>query len=680
MKASETNLQGILNSPNQYIIPVFQRYYSWKKDNWDQLWNDITELSEYEDVSKRPSHFMGTLVFVPDEHIPTRVPAYQVIDGQQRLITLSLLLCALRNFAKSKGYESMANEIEKTFLIHEFKKDSEHFRVYPRHRDRSDYVAAITQEEEPKNRVRETLDYFYGQLSDTYDGASEENLKNFFSLLGARLEFVNITLARENPYRIFKSLNSTGIDLSEGDLIRNFVFMHVALEDQEEYDENFWKPLEEHFEDNNGTLDGTCISAFFRDFLMKDGNYVPVNQTFQMFEERYQDSGFNPKDLAKELTDYADLYDFIRGIKPHPDQSIETSLKKLRELGTTTTYPLLLTLLNQQKQGKLTAEQMTQAIELVSGFILRRYICSESSRAYSRWFVVVNKELADRPLDRLRLYLISKGFPGDDRFIPAFIRFGMYGTLYVRPILERLERSYGHKEPAVLEQTQIEHIMPQGLSSSWREFLGEEAKAIHEQWLHTIGNLTLSGYNPELSNALFEKKREEYDRSNITITRQLARYKTWSDKQIQERGEALAKIASEIWVVPTNVGPRSPGTGDLGGKGLGFNQEELEAVRRMLTRIPISRGQMALYEALYNTAENGLSKSQLAKAMDRTEDQVTGVLGALGVRINKTEGLDDNQGTSHILHIWGVGGEWHYKMKPVMRKALELEGVLRGAI
>src|SRR5579863_10013193 len=261
MRAEKQTLRDTLGGQNRYIIPVFQRYYSWKQPNWQQLWEDLAAMA---DPQARHQHFMGTLVFVPEPHYSYKLPAYHVIDGQQRLVTLSLLLCALRNIAKEKGYANLASEIENTYLVHPFKSDEEHFRIYPRQRDRGDYLSAVTGDEQVNGNLGSALAFFSSRLPKVCGDFSQESIRGFFDLLISGIEFVHISLEGDNPYKIFRSLNSTGIDLSEADLIRNFVFMHVDIAEQDEFDDTSWKPLEDHFEGADGNLDVKLLSGFFR--------------------------------------------------------------------------------------------------------------------------------------------------------------------------------------------------------------------------------------------------------------------------------------------------------------------------------------------------------------------------------------------------------------------------------
>ena len=549
MEVANQTLQATLNSANQYVIPVFQRYYSWRKPSWEKLWNDLVELQESDQLSAR--HFMGSLVFVPRDPATFKVPSYQVVDGQQRLITLSLLLCALRDVAYVHNFDDLAEEITQCYLVHPFKKGVEYFRVFPRQRDRDQYMAAIQQRSIADGAIKDALDYFMDQIAATPDTNTEHGLRSFFELVQKRLEFVHITLGGENPYQIFRSLNSTGVDLSEGDLIRNFVFMHVPIDQQDEFDDQEWKPLEQFFVNEQGIVDGKSLSAFFRDYLMREGRYIGPTATFDRFEKRYSGQSFDAIMLARNLRQNAAYYHIVRGRRAFGDKAVDEALGQLRELDSSTTYPLLLVLIDRCSHEQMTATELARAIELLAGFILRRFVCQESSRGYGRWFVSACPELGDNPLSSLRSFLAVKGYPDDARFKSELVRFNrLYQSDYCKLILQSLERAYRNKEQADLSLTQVEHIMPQTLTDAWKEDLGSEWNRIHQEHLHTLGNLTLTAYNLELSNKPFSEKRLEYERSNIFITRNLAQCSTWTEANIVHRGEKLAEQAIHIWLGP----------------------------------------------------------------------------------------------------------------------------------
>jgi len=554
MKAGELTLQGTLTAQQQYVIPIFQRYYTWDRKEWDQLWTDVCELKG----KPGKHHFMGTLVFVPDRNVTYSYPSYQVIDGQQRLITFSLLFASLRNICASAGHEDLASEISNSVLVHQYKKGLERFRVYPRQRDREDFMAAIGDSAIPANRIGKAVRYFMEAIGDAVSTTNTDDLRLFYNLLLGGLEFVHINLDGENPYKIFRSLNSTGVDLSPADLIRNFVFMQISNEKQDEFDKGLWTPLESRFVNEKNEVDSKLVSAFFRDSLMTTGEHIAPADTFEAFESRYKD-GLEPRSLTAELTKSADLYDQIRGAATHSDPNIDASLRKLRQLDSSTAYPLVLKLMRRMQAQQITVEEFVGSVELISGFIFRRYVCGESSRAYSKWFVAACKEVEDHPTERLERFFSERGFPRDAHFEAALCKFPLYSGKYAFEVLQLLEKSFGSKEAPNPDDATIEHIMPQTLSKEWRDDLGADARQIHEQWADTLGNLTLSGYNSGLSNKRFSIKVQGtadtrgYSQSNFELTKTVAGCAKWGAEEIESRGQELAQRAASIWTGPALI-------------------------------------------------------------------------------------------------------------------------------
>ena len=554
MKAGEQTLQGTFTAQQYYIIPIFQRYYTWGKAEWEQLWSDICELRE-KGIGKK--HFMGALVFVPNA-VSFSYPTMQVIDGQQRTITLSLLLASLRNIAKQATFTQLAEEITNSVLIHPYKSGDEQLRVYPRQRDRQDFRNAILGQPITNERIAKAVQFFEEAIADLIEVDDEQQIRSFYNFLLGGLEFVHINLDGESPYKIFRSLNSTGVDLSPADLIRNFVFMHLPPNKQDQFDEELWNPLEARFTNGKGEINSKLMSGFLRDVLMMDGQHFPPAETFEAFETRYKGK-LDPEALTKSLLELAKLYDYIRGVAKHPDASIERALRKLRQLDSSTAYPLLLKLMQMMEVGQITSSQYVECVERLTGYVFRRYVCGETSRTYTKWFVAACKTVsADQPALSIEMFLSERGsFPHDKRFKAALLKFDLYNSKYGFAVLQQLEESFGSKEAPNPETATIEHILPQTLSKEWKEDLGEDARDIRDEWCHTIGNLTFSGYNTGLSNKRFSVKLNGigdtpgYKSSNYELTKMFLTNTQWGAAEIEHRGTELANRAIAIWQGPT---------------------------------------------------------------------------------------------------------------------------------
>src|SRR4051812_16833235 len=438
MKSSNLTLGAVLNSPNQYVIPVFQRYYRWDQPEWEKLWDDLAELRQ---PGRTGRHFMGFLVLVPESVMPGQIAKYHLIDGQQRLTTLSLVLCALRDVATSAGLAELAQEVTLTTLEHQFRKGTARFRVFPKLRDRDQYVACLAGQPPAEGRLGGAVRYFAGRLATIPGAGTEAGLRAVFDALTKRLEFVYAQLEGENPFHIFKSLNSTGVPLGQSDLIRNFAFMQVPVADQDEFDEALWKPIERHFEDDRGNVDEVAFSAFLRNYLMRGGRYVPPGETFEAFQRHFEATEFDPKQVAADLKQAAEWYATLQGQRHDPSPEVEAALEGLRQLDSSTTYSLLLNLYQRRYRGQLGDSDLAEALRLLAGFILRRLVCGENSRTYGRMFVQVISALGDDPYEDLRRFLEARDFPDTPRFVEAFTRFNLYGSRYRKAVLEALERA-----------------------------------------------------------------------------------------------------------------------------------------------------------------------------------------------------------------------------------------------
>lgn len=553
MKATERTLQQLLHSSDQYAIPVFQRYYTWGASNWEQLLDDLDELLEAGAADRR--HFMGSIVTVPDGHQPGAVAAYQVIDGQQRLMTLSILLCAVRDVARQSAWSELAAEVEENYLLHRFKKGRERYKVFPRLRDRGSFLALVDGSgASPTGQIEAAHRYFVRRVSQLAPG--EAALRTFFTALVTRLDFVAITLGAENPYKIFRSLNSTGVDLTEADLIRNHVFMSLSIDEQDEFDDTLWRQLESGFM-VDGKLSGRDFEAFLRDALMRDGSYVGRDGTFEAFEHSFAQGKFHAHEVVGQLVQLSKLYDVARGAAAHPDQAVEGALRFIRELNVTTAYPLVTALLERESQGLLAKLELVMILRSIASFVLRRFVCGLGSRGYSTWFVSACRDLTN-PGQSVLAFLTGKGWPSDDEFRARFVRFNLYKSKYDRAVLGALELAIQAKsEPVILDGCSIEHVMPQTIDEgdddgkAWVQALGEAWRPVHAEWLHTPGNLTLVGadYNSEMSNRSFAIKKPVLAASKVYLNKHFApsALSDWAREQIEARAHQLADLALLVW-------------------------------------------------------------------------------------------------------------------------------------
>lgn len=550
MKASIHSLGHILYAPSQFVIPVFQRNYRWELPQWEKYWTSLVDIQQ---PAKCGNHFMGFLVFVLGGTAqPGQNTRFHLIDGQQRLTTTSLLLAAIRNVARRLRDDDLAKEVNDYYLVHPIKKGENRYRLLPKAQDAASYIAIIDGKDGANGRMADALAWFDAKVAESIT-QDVGQLRALFDTVCQRLEFMCATLESENAYSVFKGLNSTGVPLGQADLIRNFIFMHVRPDAQDEFDQEIWAPLEARFADASGEPDEAMLSRYLRDVLMSDGQYVQPSDTFATFESRYEATGFDPTALGAQLLRWAKHFAVIVGRIPDADSGVTKSLLELNKLESATTTPLLLALFRQRDAGAIDASQLTRAIEMLRGFILRRFIAGENSRGYGQVFVRAIDHRAAQPIETLENYLLERGWPHDARFIEAFSLLPLYKRGYAREVLEALERARGHKELADLTAAQIEHILPQTMTKAWEDELGDEPERVHAEWLHRAGNLTLSAYNQELGNQPFSAKRARFKSSNIELTKEVSAADRWTEQEILARGQHMARAAAAIW-----KGPQEP--------------------------------------------------------------------------------------------------------------------------
>lgn len=567
MDARAKMVRDILRASDQYLVPFFQRHYAWTQKHWERLYNDIMVLQE-DDL--RTQHFLGPLVCTPFKPIPGEVTPYQLIDGQQRLSTIMVILAALRDLSNEKGHKELADEIAEDYLVHKRQKGLSRYKVLPRLGDREAFFAVVEggdAEQFSSFGIVEAWRYFRDKISGYILDASEKKLRNLFLTVTARLSLVVITIDGENPYEIFESLNSTGLPLEQSDLIRNYVFMQVPLDAQETFHVSCWQPFEKMF-DGLEEYPPLSQTDFYRSYLMRKGKYSKDKDTFLDFKLQNKERNLKPIDAVNELKIFAQFEIWLRRPEVCPNRLLAQSLSRIAMLDVTTAHPLLLCLLERFKNGILNEKDLLDCLKDLESFVLRRTICGESTRPYGKWFTEAIRSIQAQPQADLSIYWLQRGWPDDATFLSRLQDFALYRreTRKCRLILELLEESYGHREKVQLNNLEIEHVMPQTLGSGkrgheWKEALGESWEDVHEKWLHTLGNLTLSGYNQPLGNKSFKEKKEELIKSKLGLNAYFSGVKGWNETEIQKRGCLLAEQVAKVWPRPAQ-GPQYVPTGE----------------------------------------------------------------------------------------------------------------------
>jgi predicted transport protein len=555
MKAIDRPFTKIINGTTQFVIPVFQRDYSWTETQCEQLWKDLLHIAS--DKSSR-AHFLGSVVYVSTGDSSAGFTRWLLIDGQQRLTTLTLLLAALRAHILETGWKGTedsptATRIEAYFLKNVQEERSRRHKLVLRRHDQDTLLAILDSTEmppEPSERIRDNYEFFREQIAQ----ADPDEI-----YLGLdRLVIVDVTLDRgtDDPQLIFESLNSTGIDLSESDLIRNFLLMRLPEKEQTRLYESYWSKLESEFRGSERTFD-----AFLRDYLAfksKASKQEKADAIYQSFRRSFSD-------LQKSCGDLESLLgEMLRFGRYHAAFSIGTPLvpalsDNLSGLRRLVDVPALLVmrLFDCHDRCKtLSLEEFQAAIRIMESYIFRRAICGEQTRGY--WQVFANLAYGvdeDEPLLSLRVALArqadSYAFPGDSDFRRELVERDIYGLRVCSYLLDCLE-NHGNKEPTNTSGYTIEHILPQNnkLPEAWQAMLGKEWKVIQDKWLHRLGNLTLTGYNSTYSDHPFEEKKSipgGFAESSVRLNKYVREQVKWTPVEMEQRGQFLADHALKIW-------------------------------------------------------------------------------------------------------------------------------------
>jgi len=501
-------------------------------------------------------------VCAPTAHVPGEVTAYQLIDGQQRLTTLALMLCAIRDLARDTGDLDLAEEISEDFLLHKRLQGLSRFKVIPRLGDREALLSILDSKDISSwrdFRVAKCLRFFVKEFGIRNADAPAPVLRRLLGDVTARMALVVVTVVGENPYEIFDSLNSTGLPLEQSDLVRNYLFMQVPLSEQQVFYDEHWRRFESLFA-ADGADAAIGATGFYRNYLLRGGTYLPARDTYVDFRDQNARRGIAPEAQVAELKDFLTFELWLR--RPHScaDRRIRRCLRELSKLDAATAYPLVFALLSRLSAGSLTLEAFETAMADFSSFLIRRSLVAESTRAYGRWFAEAIKRITSDPVEDLRGVWSERGWPSDRDVAKRLPEFPIYRREPVkcRLILERLEESYGHKERVDPSTLSIEHVLPQTLDegaagTAWKSALGIDWFQTHQHWVHTLGNLTLTGYNSEMSNSAYATKRRALTASNLLLNSYFASANNWDEQRIEIRARLLVDEVCALWPNPRQL-------------------------------------------------------------------------------------------------------------------------------
>lgn len=556
MKATEAKLLEFLKKSPQFLIPIYQRTYSWGERECNQLWEDILRTGRNDDVS---AHFVGSIVYVEKGlyHVSNQSPLL-VIDGQQRLTTVTLLMEALaRRLGEEEPLDGFsAKKLRNYYLLNPLEDGDRRYKLVLSQTDKDSLISIVDQKPTPKEfsiRVEENFGFFRDKLA-----SSASDILSVCKGL-AKLIIVDISLNRDqdNPQLIFESLNSTGRELSQADLIRNFILMGLEPELQTKLYEQYWRPMEVDF---GQEAYPTHFDGFMRHYLtVKTGEIPNVNQVYEAFK-LFARSSIVPgiEELVSDIRTFAKYYCSM-ALGAETNTELKSVFQDLRELKVDVAYPFLLELYNDYAHGILSSKDFLEAVRLVESYVFRRSVCAMPTNSMNKTFAQFTKALKKESyLESIKAHFAAlpsyRRFPDDSEFKREIQAKDLYNFRNRSYWLRKIE-NFGRKERVSVDEYTIEHILPQNenLSQKWQAELGEDWKRIQKTYLHTLGNLTLTGYNSEYSDNAFLEKRDMkggFKESPLRVNQGLGILEKWDENTIIERAMRLAEQALLVWGGP----------------------------------------------------------------------------------------------------------------------------------
>lgn len=554
MKAVEANFLDFLKKSPQFLIPIYQRTYSWTIKECQQLWNDIIKAGAREEI---PAHFVGSIVYIEKGlYQVTSQSSLLVIDGQQRLTTVMLLIEALARRLKDnepvEGFSAI--KLRHYYLTNPLEKGDKKFKLILSQTDKESLLSIINNLPLPREasiRIEENFNFFHEQISNVKK--IEHVCKGLTKLL---IVDISLNRAHDNPQLIFESLNSTGRELSQADLIRNYVLMGLEPEIQNRLYTQYWRPMELEFGQKGYDSD---FDRFMRHYLtVKTGNIPKIREIYEEFKEYEQTIKKDIETIVSDLKTYATYY-CAMAFQKEENPQLRDLFQDIKELRVDTAFPLLLELYDDYQNGVLSNDELLESGRLIESYVFRRSVCDIPTNSLNKTFATFSRDLKkDRYLESIKAKFLAlpsyRRFPLDEEFKQKIKLKDLYNFRNRSYWLRKIE-NHDRKERVPLHEYTIEHIMPQNkeLSKEWKKDLGPNWKNIHEKYLHTLGNLTLTGYNPEYSDKSFIEKRDikgGFKESPIRMNIELANLDQWNEQTILERATRLAEKAVYVWELP----------------------------------------------------------------------------------------------------------------------------------
>lgn len=658
----------------RFIIPVYQRNYDWKMEHCKQLYDDLVKVVR----QNRKSHFFGSIVSVQSE--TGTMEEFLIIDGQQRLTTVSLLLLAIYHLLCSGKLVSqdrqLTDKILKKYLIDEYEPEEKRIKLKPIKNDQKAFGMLFDQDEEciPDSNLTINYQYFYDRIQ-----REELNIDELFDAI-CRLEIINISLNHEdNPQLIFESLNSTGLDLSEGDKIRNYILMGLPTNQQAKFYEKYWNRIE-----NFTNYD---VSSFVRDYLsIKQQSTPNINGVYPAFKKYVEDADqADIEPLLKDLLEYAKRYAILlKG--GYSDERLNGCIYRLNRLATSVTRPFLLETLRLRENNVLTASELVEIFQFTENYLFRRTICNLPTNALNKIFLMLHREIVrmdgseDNYVEKFKYVLLNKKerarYPSDDEFVECMSMRNIYGMnpknkLY---LFERLENAgtdetknvWGHLDRG---EYSIEHIMPQHLTAAWIAALGDDYETIHTNWLHRLANLTLTAYNSRYSNSPFAEKRDMahgFKDSGLRVNQSIGQKEQWGLPELEARDQLLRNRVVDIWPYP--ISPYRPSEKQMESVSL---DEDIILTGRILSKYSFKGAEqpVASWANMYQQvitmlhSENKAVLTKLAVSRDPAVD-LSLHFSMSSTAFNACRQIDTN------LYVW-TGTDTQYKVN-ILRKIFAL--------
>ena len=554
MKAINRQFREIINGNRQFIIPVFQRDFSWTRKQCEQLWRDVGHASAGGDDS---AHFMGSIVYIGAD-LSSAFQSWLLIDGQQRLTTLTLLMVAMRDHIQESRWSGSDDgpsiaKIDAYYLKNTLESGQRQYKLLLRRKDNATLQALIDGKmsselgDKCSEFLLEAYEYFRTALQDcdveyVYRGIN-------------RLSIVDVTLDRgiDNPQLVFESMNSTGIDLRQSDLVRNYLLMRLDESEQTRLYEKYWSRIESFFRTSEYALD-----EFLRDYMaLEQGltQQIRLDRIYDEFKSFRSREGRPLEELLGDMARVARTYASFRGIAPMERPWLADAMSHMRSLSTTQGL-LIMRLYDCHEKGLLSQDEFVRAVGLIESYLLRRAVLGLQTRGYWSVFARIAHDLdLESVFESLQVGLArlrgNSRFPNDEEFRRGLKEYDLYGLRVCKHVLDRLENE-GNREPSPVHNFSIEHIMPQDISNEreWQEMLGENWAECHATHLHRLGNLTLTAYNSTYSNRPFEEKKSiegGFKQSAVRLNEDVREQAMWRAAEIGARGDQLAARALDIW-------------------------------------------------------------------------------------------------------------------------------------